>query len=53
MREGVQDPNNPYGAEIAIQLAVLVETFLAEELKDAYAEIAGDAAPRISVPKRK
>lgn len=45
VREGVQDPLNPYGLEISKQLSVLVETFLAEELKDAYAEIAGDAGP--------
>lgn len=52
VREGVQDPLNPYGLEIAERLSILVETFLSEELKDAYAEIAADAAPRISIPQR-
>ena len=51
VREEVQDPHNPYGLEIAERLAIMVETFLAEELKEAYAEIAGDAAPRIALSK--
>ena len=50
VRENVKDPVNPYGLEISERLSIMVETFLAEELKDAYAEIAGDAAPRLTVP---
>ena len=52
VREEVKDPLNPYGLEISGQLAVIVETFLAAELKDGYAEIAGDAAPRIEIKSR-
>jgi chemotaxis protein histidine kinase CheA len=52
VREGVQDPLNPYGLEIADRLSIMVETFLAEELKDGYAEIAGDAAPRMMLPEK-
>jgi chemotaxis protein histidine kinase CheA len=50
VREEVKDATNPYGVELCERLSIIVETFLAEELKDAYAEIAGDAAPRIAVP---
>ncbi|MBY0532190.1 MAG: Hpt domain-containing protein [Xanthobacteraceae bacterium] len=50
VREEVKDPNNPYGVELAERLSIMTETFLAEELKDAYAEIAGDAAPRMMLP---
>lgn len=53
VRENVQDPVNPYGLEISERLAIMVETFLAEQLKDAYAEIAGDAAPRLAIPENK
>jgi chemotaxis protein histidine kinase CheA len=52
VREDIRDPNNPYGIELAERLSIMVETFLADELKDAYAEIAGDAAPRIVLPGR-
>lgn len=52
VREDVQDPLNPYGMEIAERLSIMVETFLAEEMKDAYAEIAGDAAPRMMIPEK-
>jgi chemotaxis protein histidine kinase CheA len=52
VRENVQNPLNPFGLEISDRLSVMVETFLAEELQDAYAEIAGDAAPRLQVPEK-
>lgn len=52
VREDVKNPLNPFGLEISERLSILVETFLADELKDAYAEIAGDAAPRLAVPER-
>jgi chemotaxis protein histidine kinase CheA len=50
VREDVKDAHNPYGLELSERLSIMVETFLAEELQDAYAEIAGDAAPRIAIP---
>ncbi len=50
VREDVQNAHNPYGLELAERLSIMVETLLARELKDAYAEIAGDAAPRIAIP---
>jgi chemotaxis protein histidine kinase CheA len=50
VREDVKDAHNPYGLELSERLSILVETFLSEEMKDAYAEIAGDAAPRIAIP---
>lgn len=53
VREEVHDPLNPYGLEISERLAVMVEHFLAAEMKDGYAAIAGDAAPRIALPKKK
>lgn len=49
VREEVLSPVNPYGMEIAEQLSILVEKYLAEEMKDGYAEIAGDAAPRLHI----
>ncbi len=49
VREEVLSPVNPYGMEIAEQLSILVEKYLAEEMKEGYAEIAGDAAPRLRV----
>ena len=52
VREDVKDPHNPYGLEISDRLSIMVETFLAEQLKDGYAEIAGDAAPRIILPAK-
>jgi chemotaxis protein histidine kinase CheA len=51
VREDVKDAHNPYGLELSERLSIMVETFLSEELKDAYAEIAGDAAPRIMLPQ--
>ena len=50
VRENISDALNPYGLEISNRLSILVETFLSEELQDAYAEIAGDAAPRMEIP---
>jgi len=50
VREDVKDAHNPYGLELSERLSILVETFLAAELKDGYAEIAGEAAPRLSIP---
>ncbi|MBS4083379.1 MAG: Hpt domain-containing protein, partial [Rhizobiales bacterium] len=50
VREDVKDARNPYGLELSERLSILVETFLEGELKEAYAEIAGEAAPRIFIP---
>ncbi len=49
VREEVLSPVNPYGLEIAEQLSIMVEKFLAAEMKDGYAAIAGDAAPRLRI----
>jgi chemotaxis protein histidine kinase CheA len=49
LREQIRQPHNPIGSAVAEKLAILVETFLAAELKDGYAAIAADAAPRIQV----
>lgn len=43
VREQVRDDAEPTTVEVAEQLAILVEKFLAAELQDGYAEIAGDA----------
>jgi hypothetical protein len=51
VRENVRDPYQPTGLELAERLATLVEMFLAHELKDAYAEIAADAAPALEIPE--
>lgn len=53
VRENVCHPQEPVGSEVAEKLAILVEQFLARELKDGYAEIAGDAAPSIKIPDQK
>ncbi len=50
VREEVKDARNPYGLELSERLSILVETFLESELKEAYAEIAGEAAPRLNIP---
>lgn len=50
VREQMQGKENPHAAEIAEQLAIMVEAFLSSELKDAYAEIAGDAAAGLMLP---
>lgn len=50
VRENVRHPQDPSGSEVAEKLAVLVEQFLARELKDGYAEIAADAAPSLKIP---
>ena len=52
VREKVRDMGQPMAAEIAEQLAILVEKFLAAELQDDYAEIAGEAYVRIDYPGR-
>lgn len=52
VREDVRNASNPYGMELAERLSIMTETFLAAELKEGYAEIAGDAAPRIALPNR-
>jgi hypothetical protein len=51
VRESVRDAT-PVGVEVAEQLAILVEKFLAAELKDGYAEIAGDAFAQVDYPGR-
>lgn len=53
VREDVRSAGNPYGLELSERLSIMTETFLAEELEDAYAEIAGDAATRIPLPEQK
>jgi chemotaxis protein histidine kinase CheA len=50
VREKVRDTREPTVVEIAEQLAILVEKFLAAELKDDYAEIAGEAYVQIDLP---
>ncbi|HEY7459758.1 MAG TPA: Hpt domain-containing protein [Xanthobacteraceae bacterium] len=51
-RESRRDVIGGAGAEVAEQLAILVEKFLAAELKEAYAEIAGDAFAQVDYPGR-
>jgi len=51
VRENVRDAGGATGIEIAEQLAILVEKFLAAELQDGYAEIAGDAYVKIELPQ--
>lgn len=53
VREEVRNPLNPYGLEIYERLAIAVETMLVAELKEDYAQIAGDAAYRISLPGKR
>ncbi len=50
VREQVRDSEQPTANEIAEQLAILVEKFLAAELQDEYAEIAGEAYVKIDIP---
>jgi chemotaxis protein histidine kinase CheA len=50
VRENVRHPQDPHGSEVAEKLAILVEQFLARELKEGYAEIAADAAPSLKLP---
>ena len=52
IRESRRGKSNASGAEVAEQLAILVEKFLAAELKEGYAEIAGDAFAQIDYPGR-
>jgi chemotaxis protein histidine kinase CheA len=53
VREGVIDPHNPYGREIAQRLSIMVEAFLASEMQDAYAAIADDAAHKVEAQREK
>jgi chemotaxis protein histidine kinase CheA len=50
VRQQLQGTHNPHAMEIAERLSMMVEMFLSSELKDAYAEIAGDAATGITLP---
>lgn len=52
VRENRRDANEPTGLEVAERLAAWGEKFLAGELKDAYAEIAADAAPALEMPTK-
>jgi chemotaxis protein histidine kinase CheA len=52
VRDKLQNANEQTGLVVAEQLAVWVEKFLAGELKDAYAEIAADAAPALEMPAK-
>lgn len=52
VREEVKSAHNPFGLELCERLSIMVETFLASELKERYAEIAGEAAPRLSIPEK-
>jgi chemotaxis protein histidine kinase CheA len=51
VRESVRSTEDPIAIEVADRLAEMVEKFLAAELKDDYAEIAGEAAPPLVVPQ--
>lgn len=50
VREQIRDASEPTANEIAEQLAIMVEKFLASELLDNYAEIAGEAYVKIELP---
>ena len=52
VRDSRRGKADTIGAEVAEQLAILVEKFLAAELKEGYAEIAGDAHVQIDYPGR-
>jgi hypothetical protein len=52
VREEVRDLSEATASEITEQLAILVEKFLAAELQDNYAEIAGEAYVQIDFPGR-
>jgi chemotaxis protein histidine kinase CheA len=52
VRENVRHPQEPTGSEVSEKLAILVEQYLARELKDGYAEIAADAAPSLKLPEK-
>jgi hypothetical protein len=53
VREQIRNANDVTAGEVAEQLAILAEKFLAAELKDAYAEIAGEAYVQIEWPQRR
>jgi chemotaxis protein histidine kinase CheA len=50
VREDLRDKSDTTADEIAEQLAIMVEKFLAAELQDGYAEIAGEAYVKIELP---
>jgi chemotaxis protein histidine kinase CheA len=50
VREQIRETAEPMASEIAEQLAIMVEKFLAAELQDNYAEIAGEAYVQIELP---
>ena len=52
VREQVRDAGERTANEITEQLAILAEKFLASELQDDYAEIAGEAYVQIDFPAR-
>lgn len=52
VREQVRETASATVSEVTEQLAILVEKFLAAELQDDYAEIAGEAYVRIDLPAR-
>ncbi len=52
VREQIHSVNDKTGREIFERLAVIVENFLAQELGDAYAELAGDAPVVVQITKR-
>jgi chemotaxis protein histidine kinase CheA len=52
VREQIKELADPTVSEITEQLAIMVEKFLAAEMKEEYAEIAGEAYVRIDLPAR-
>lgn len=52
VREQVKELADPTVSEVTEQLAIMVEKYLAAELQDEYAEIAGEAYVRIELPAR-
>jgi chemotaxis protein histidine kinase CheA len=52
VREQIKELADPMVSEITEQLAIMVEKFLAAEMQEDYAEIAGEAYVRIDLPVR-
>ena len=52
VRENIHTSNDKTGKEIFDRLAIIVETFLAQKLGAAYAEIAADAAVAVRAGKQ-
>jgi chemotaxis protein histidine kinase CheA len=50
VREQLQGTKNDHAVELAERLAIMVEKYLAAEMKDGYAEIAADAVEGHSLP---